>query len=238
MESPPGGWTTLARLALFLSLLVICWGLSACSDSSAPEGSNFSITVTVTTAGGDPVVGLRAALSPDLDDRYITWPYAEPFSLPGAEELTIRIYDLEDRLVRRIVRESPGHFVYWTGLDDAGQPVPDGVYRHVYDMPTDDGLEMVVTLVLFVAGDPTRRADGLTDEAGGFTVTDRTHVPAFYDLDPIEVLVPGEFEPEYILLEPRVRMTLLDDQGRHQVVVFDAVDGPQTVEVTWDPASR
>ena len=53
------------------------------------------------------------------------------FSLPRTSHVSLDIFDLKGRLVRRLVDESfaPGmHEVTWNGLDDSGHPVSTGIY--------------------------------------------------------------------------------------------------------------
>ena len=225
----PGG------LSLVLLLFMVL-GLGGCSDDPTdPFADRFGLTVTVVTPDGTPVSGLRAALSPALDDRYVLWPYAKARDLPPAYELIYRIYDLEGRLVRRIVRDAEHHFVVWTGLDDNGQPVHDGVYRFEMDVVVDDEIVSHDGFLVFITGDPDHFTAAVTDEDGRFTVRDPTYVPSFYDLEPIEVITYPEGAVEILELLPRVRVTLLADDGHYQAVEVDVAREHRTVDVIWEP---
>jgi hypothetical protein len=78
--------------------------------------------------------------------RPVLWPgQPNPFALrtrityaihgdgdPGALPIALRIYDTGGRLVRTLlnsVHQTPGTYhTYWDGLDEAGSPLPGGVY--------------------------------------------------------------------------------------------------------------
>ena len=225
----PGG---LSLVLLLLATLL----LTACGDDPTdPFADRFGLAVTVVTPDGTPVSGLRAAVSPALDDRYVIWPYAKVRDLPPTFALTYRIYDLEGYLVRHIERESAQQFVVWTGLDDHGQPVHDGVYRYEVAVTTDDEVVRYDGYLVFITGDPDHFTAAVTDQDGRFTVRDPTYVPVFYDLEPIEVITYPEGAQEYLELLPRVRVTLLADDGSYQAVEVDVARELRTVKVIWEP---
>ena len=62
------------------------------------------------------------------------------FALPRAQEIELRIYDLEGRVIRTLVNgrvESGAHTVAWRGGDDQGARVASGLY--FYRLVTEDG---------------------------------------------------------------------------------------------------
>lgn len=69
------------------------------------------------------------------------------FSNPDGAEVTIRIFDITGKLVRRnIDSESPG-VMYWNGRDQAGRSVKGGVY--IYQIESG---QKVLTGTVVVAG--------------------------------------------------------------------------------------
>jgi flagellar hook assembly protein FlgD len=53
------------------------------------------------------------------------------YELPGAASVSLRIFDLEGRLVATLVdgwRDAGPQNCLWNGCDDAGRPVGSGVY--------------------------------------------------------------------------------------------------------------
>lgn len=53
------------------------------------------------------------------------------FTLPEPADVRFRIYDVDGRLVRMLLRErmeAGRHAITWTGLDDAGHAVPSGIF--------------------------------------------------------------------------------------------------------------
>ena len=52
---------------------------------------------------------------------------------PAAARLTLKVFDLQGRLVRILVDKVPGagtHSVFWDGTDEAGKKVASGVYLY------------------------------------------------------------------------------------------------------------
>jgi hypothetical protein len=224
-----------------LPLVLVALLATACGDDPTdPFPDRFGLTVTVRTPGGAPVGGLRMAVSPALDERFVRWPYAKACvrvlaDLPPGVAFSLRIYDLEGYLIRHIEKEAAHQFVVWSGKDDNGQPVHDGVYRYVTEREGDDGVVRDEGHLVFIAGDPDFYIAGVTDADGRLTVRDPTYVPAFYDLEPISVLTYPEGTEELLVLPARVRLTLLADDGRYQAVEVDVAPRPQATTVVWEP---
>jgi hypothetical protein len=60
------------------------------------------------------------------------------FELPRAGEVELRIYSVDGRLVRGLVkdtRQAGRHTVSWDGLDDAGRRLPSGIYFYSLRSP-------------------------------------------------------------------------------------------------------
>jgi flagellar hook assembly protein FlgD len=87
---------------------------------------------------GDPSAIAGAAKPRSL---IAAWPSPNPFAgtteircyLPTSAQTTLRIYDLGGRLVRTCLAgwQGQGEWrVLWEGRDDAGRPVPEGVYLY------------------------------------------------------------------------------------------------------------
>ncbi|MFZ4396935.1 MAG: FlgD immunoglobulin-like domain containing protein [Kiritimatiellia bacterium] len=60
-------------------------------------------------------------------------PFALQYSVPKKAKVTLVIEDAAGKRVRNLIanteREAGGHTDHWDGLDDAGQPVPPGMYH-------------------------------------------------------------------------------------------------------------
>jgi hypothetical protein len=225
-------------LLLIAAALAVC--LPACKDGDpfAPSPDVFAVNVLVRTPDGEPVSGLRAALSPDPRPGVFRWTYPQIDEEPDEVDLSLRIFDLEGRLVRTFASSAADNYLVWTGHDDQGQPVHDGVYLHALEIHDEEGVvRRMEKWKFFVTGDPDHHIAGVTNERGRFSVFDRTYVPAFYDIDPIDVVTFPEGEFDQIEVTCRTRLTLVAPDGSHQVVIFDAVDRAQAVIVTWDPTA-
>lgn len=230
----------LVRILYFAALAVIlASGIVGCSHDDDPAGpeQGFALTVVVTSAAGEPVAGLRGALSPDLDN--VLWPYDKARDLPpGVEIESLRILDVAGTLVCTLItpEDEPPYNHVWNGCDDGGETVHDGVYRYVlkfYD--EDENLEVRDEQIVLITGDPDQHAAGVTDAAGRFEVDDATYVPAFFDIEPLEILDEDGNVIATETITTRTRLTLLAGTGAHLVVIFDAQPEPQTLTVTWDP---
>ncbi|HOX26205.1 MAG TPA: hypothetical protein PLL30_08415 [Candidatus Krumholzibacteria bacterium] len=211
-------------------------GLAGCGDNLAFEapGGSFSLTVRVTDPDGAPVAGLRASLSPQVP--FVDYPYGRSAEgSPLADIVYSRtIVDVAGTVVKRSLPSTE-----WDGRDDDGDPVHDGWYRlHTVGRDSETG-EVVAdesTPFLFIAADPDWHAAGVTDGNGEFTVTDRTYVPGFWDLEPM-VARDEDGEPIGVfVVTTETRLTLLSASGEAQTVTFAAVDEPQIVTVMWLPA--
>ena len=104
------------------------------SDAATPDdnvllGLGFGPDGSFTTSVGDPhtggVGGLRASPVPSREATHLA------FSLAKVSTVRVEVLDLNGRRVRRVFEGAlaPGpHSVEWDGLDDAGRPLPPGVY--------------------------------------------------------------------------------------------------------------
>lgn len=232
---------SIALLILALGLLIV----AGCSDDTV-EPEAFAVTVTVTDDEGEPVSGLRASLSPDVDG--VMWPHGgkndKPatqiaFDLPVPMDFTLAIQAVDGAAVWSVSDESMPegmHSVAWTGVDAHGERVHDGYYLAVLTAVSADDPETTVTdeiPLLLVTGSPDDLTVATTDAAGRFTVADRTYVPAFWDLLPLEQLNEQGEVVGVLELTTATRLVLVDDVGNAMTHVFEAVDGPQTLELTW-----
>ncbi len=86
------------------------------------------------TGAGHPLPGAVLALRQNVPNPFNPATRIE-FELPAGfrGEVALTVYDLLGREVRRLlneVRTAGGHAVVWRGEDDAGRPVPAGVYLY------------------------------------------------------------------------------------------------------------
>jgi hypothetical protein len=94
----------------------------------ASDGT-FAISTVVTSVGPDPIPGAYALLQnmPNPFSGTTTIRY----DLPAEADVTISIFDVSGRSVRRLVERSmpPGrHQTVWNGRNNAGQKVASGIY--------------------------------------------------------------------------------------------------------------
>lgn len=71
------------------------------------------------------------------------------FSLPARSKVTLRIYDLQGRLVRELasgIREAGNHEATWTGADDRGRQAASGAYFAVLEAETGSLVRRVTLL--------------------------------------------------------------------------------------------
>jgi hypothetical protein len=88
-------------------------------------GPDGSLTTSVGSRGVGMAGGLRASPVPSRGATHLA------FSLAQVSTVRVEVLDLNGRRVRRVFEGSlaPGpHSVVWDGLDDAGRPLPPGVY--------------------------------------------------------------------------------------------------------------
>lgn len=233
------------RNFIIMGLLGLCFLLSGCSDDTT-EPELFAVTVTVTDRQGDPVEGLRASLSPDVDD--VIWSHGGKdgrpstviqFDLPEPSDYTMEILAVDGTHVWSISNETMPegqHTVIWSAVDDQGDRVHDGYYVAELTTAPEDAPEDVVqteTPFLLIAGSPDVYTTAVTDAAGRFEVTDRTYVPAFWDLLSLnQVDEQGEIVAT-VEVTTATRLVLVDDEGNAMTHVFEAVDGPQALDLEW-----
>jgi hypothetical protein len=238
--------TTRLAIPLVLALAMILAGCAADDDPTAPS-DRFAIDITVVDGHGQPVPGLRISLSPDVED--VHWPLAGPpgpvdsaprIDLPDPLLVTLEIFAVDGRRVRHEVREGivavPA--IAWDGRDDEGRPVHDGWYEGRLSTAPDAQTppqEVLRRGLLYISGTPEHHAAGVTDGAGKVVVTDRTYVPAFWNVGPIEILSAYGEVVDTIEVPLRTRVILLADDGAAMAHVFEPVDGPQTVSIVWAP---
>ncbi|MEL6822763.1 MAG: FlgD immunoglobulin-like domain containing protein, partial [Calditrichota bacterium] len=58
------------------------------------------------------------------------------FSLPAAEEVSIRVYDINGKLIRTLLSgqmNAGTHELYWNGRTDANESVSSGVYFYIME---------------------------------------------------------------------------------------------------------
>ena len=112
----------------------IAFWLGTLTDTASPDstfvlalgfGPDGSLTTSVGGRGAGFVGGLRASPVPSRG------PTRLAFALAQVSAVRVEVLDLSGRRVRRVFEGSlaPGpHSVVWDGLDDAGRPLPPGVY--------------------------------------------------------------------------------------------------------------
>jgi len=230
------------RMTVFLILPLFLTGCS--DDSTEPEA--FALTVQVVDREGEPVQGLRASLSPDIEG--VLWPHGDKdgrptteirLDLPGASSFVLEILAVDGELVWETAGESmpPGtHGIAWDATDIQGHRVHDGYYEAVITIDPDDEDEptqVVEHPLLLISGSPEDFVVATTDAAGRFVVSDRTFVPAFWDLMPMyQYDELGEIVGE-LDITTATRLVLIDEAGHALTRVFDAVDEPQELQLEW-----
>jgi len=100
-------------------------------DSSG-YGSGYSNEVNPTATGiATGKTAYRFALYQNVPNPFNPTT-AIRYELDRSAQVTLAVYDVKGRLVRRLVagvRQGPGIFtVYWNGRDQRGEPVSTGVY--------------------------------------------------------------------------------------------------------------
>jgi len=155
----------LIRILNFSALaFTLMLGLIGCSSDDDPTrpAPGFALTVAVTSVAGEPVAGLRGALSPDLDN--VLWPYDKARDLPpGLRIESLRILDVAGTLVRTLItsEDEPPYDHIWNGRDDDGEAVHDGVYRYLLVFYNEDEeLEARNSQLVLISGNPDHHAAG------------------------------------------------------------------------------
>ncbi len=101
------------------------------ASNMAVDESNADFTITGPLAVGEADAG-SVSLSP-MQPNPTRTPATFAFTLPRASDVTLRVFDLQGRLVREVERGSRAegrHAVSWDGRDAAGQRVMSGVYLY------------------------------------------------------------------------------------------------------------
>jgi len=128
-------WTVDASAGNTNRVKVICHDSSG-NSTEAISAANF--TIGGVSAVGDLPAG-RVALAQNAPNPFN--PSTEiKFSVPSDQDVTLRIYNVEGRLVRTLIqgRQIAGnHSVMWKGRDDQGGTVASGLY--FYRLNTDSG---------------------------------------------------------------------------------------------------
>ncbi len=242
MGEQHGGGARKRRTAMALAVVLVLTGCSS-EETVGPPVGDFAIQVVVLDADGQPVPDLMAGLAPALPESlahvYPGWLEAGPDrALPDPDPDPDRTYQLTVRDVagRTIWRRGVTQQPHWPLVDDQGRPVHDGWYELqtiTTPLAGPAGADTTITpLIVYRGADPRIDLAGVTDAAGLITVTDRTYVPAFWDPEPVP-RPSGDGDP--ITLTRQTWLRLQDEHGAEQWATFTAVDGPQTVAVTWEP---
>lgn len=121
-------------------------GEYAAVDSSLVPGGSYLYRVAMDDAGGPAfsalVVPAEATATPPGGGARLGQNYPNPFGgetliqlrLATSEQVSVRIYDLRGRLVRRLFDGAAGPStppLRWDGRDDAGNRMPSGKYVYV-----------------------------------------------------------------------------------------------------------
>ena len=96
--------------------------------SSKAEGSTFDALPAAAKALADEPPALRLAAAPNPFNPST----AIHIHVPVSGQVTLEVYDLTGRVVRRLLHHQPlpagSHTRFWEGRDDQGRPVAAGVY--------------------------------------------------------------------------------------------------------------
>ena len=129
------GWTVPEMNGDFNRVKVICYDSAGNSTEDASTG-DFKIG---TTSGVGDLPAGRLALAQNSPNPFN--PRTEiSFSLPSQQSVSLRIYNVEGRLVRTLlqgVQAAGPKTVVWSGKDDSGNQAASGLY--FYRLTTDSG---------------------------------------------------------------------------------------------------
>jgi hypothetical protein len=101
--------------------------------------ANLPVVVETSTTVNPSTGSVSFSLSPAVPNPFGSATEIR-FALPAAGEHALTVYDVAGRRVRGLSsgrREAGLHVVRWDGRNDAGQPVPSGVY--FYSLRADRG---------------------------------------------------------------------------------------------------
>lgn len=97
-------------------------------------GMTGTVIVTAPSAVGDTPTAAAVQLMPNVPNPFnptTTISFELPADRAGATDVSLRVYDLQGRLVRVLMEESVAgrrHSVVWNGRDDRGTAAPSGLY--------------------------------------------------------------------------------------------------------------
>ncbi len=174
------------RRPAFWICIILLTALNGCSDKTAPELQPY-MTGVVTDAAGMPIEGASVTLSfgidgielPGWEDPAKRIKTQVKFFLPEPGSVKMWVEDYLRREVIVLVDEDlePGaHAVAWDGTDDAGKPVPPGLYFvfvHLWQDGPDappTALERELLLYDYEPEALLHRPHAVTDEHGRFEV--------------------------------------------------------------------
>ncbi len=115
-EPHANNWTELGSNNREFFLNATSWLLAR--DGTAVDGGE---------SGGPPRLGLGLTAAPNPFNPTTS----VGFTLPAAARVTVVVHDAQGRAVRRLLdarREAGRHVLRWDGRDDAGRPLPSGLY--------------------------------------------------------------------------------------------------------------
>ena len=124
--SPPWEWQVPAINWQTCRIRIDCWD-AVQNQSTDVSDADFAIQTAVSV---DDLPTARVALHQNRPNPFN--PRTEiRFALPAAQEIGLKVYDLEGRLVRILAdgwQEAGEHTLYWHGENNHGERVASGIY--------------------------------------------------------------------------------------------------------------
>lgn len=160
---PSNAIRRIAVTATFAAQLML---VGAKADESESGPSSFVHAVSISKIAIDPTTGETTAIR---------------FRLARRATVSIRIFDADGTLIRRLAQRQPREIgvrnTIWDGRDDAGRIVPDEAYFFTIEATDADGNKAVYDPTTFSGGEFGDIRIGEVDRAGG-TITYQLSQPS------------------------------------------------------------
>jgi len=230
----------LRKLVYLIPLILI---LITCKGTTSPDQEDFSLTINVQDAGGNPISDLVVNVV-NLIPGFGEWEYSRPQTtiflvLIEQAQVELNIYDIERQHVKELISntmEAGNWSVNWDGRDANDELCMPGIYYYSIEIYEENDLVFEnEKLMYFYEFSNELFAIGRTDLEGAIFTDDTKLFPNFYDLPEIVRTDEEGNNLGTFAITDSVIIILTDpdtDASQNFVIVID--EGAQALDLIWE----